>query len=190
MTKFSAPPVIQFSAGSGGAWRIDTIRAISGDGLPPASHLSVSPVEDSEQSQSPIWRLRGIPSNIRYARRTELQTLDARQQGLGRPEATSAVLIPIRKSDGWWALAQDERRAIIEEDSQHFTIGLDYLPAIARQLLHARDLGEAFDFLTWFEFAPHERFRFEQLLARLRATPEWGFVEREVEIWLSQAIES
>src|SRR2546428_7160638 len=34
------------------------------------------------------------------------------------------------------------------------TLFRSYLPAIARRLYHCRDLGEPFDFLTWFEYAP------------------------------------
>jgi len=105
---------------------------------------------------------------------------------LGRPAATLAALIPIKKSARWWELAQDERRAIFEETSQHTAIGLEYLPAIARRLHHSRDLGEPFDFLTWFEFAPEHAAAFDKLVARLRATPEWKYVEREVDIRLTR----
>jgi hypothetical protein len=93
-------------------------------------------------------------------------------------------LIPIRKSAAWWDLAQDERRAIFEEQSRHTAIGLDYLPGVARQLYHCRDLAEPFDFLTWFEYAPEHSAGFEQLVTRLRATPEWRYVEREVDLRL------
>lgn len=55
---------------------------------------------------------------------------------------------------------------------------------MARQLYHCRDLGEAFDFVTWFEFAPEDEPAFDKLLSRLRATPEWRYVEREVDIQL------
>lgn len=71
-----------------------------------------------------------------------------------RPEATHAAIIPITKSGAWWRLAQDERREIFEESSHHIAIGLEYLPAVARELYHGRDLGEPFDFLAWFEYAP------------------------------------
>ena len=63
-------------------------------------------------------------------------------------------------------------------------LGLDYLPAIARRLAHGRDRQEEFDFLTWFEFAPSDAGAFDELLERLRATEEWSYVEREVEIRL------
>lgn len=70
--------------------------------------------------------------------------------------------------------------------SRHTAIGLEYLPAVARRLHHARDLGEAFDFLTWFEYAPEQAAAFEELVRRLRASVEWRYVEREVDIRLSR----
>ncbi|WP_246204140.1 chlorite dismutase family protein [Streptomyces tailanensis] len=130
------------------------------------------------------WALRGTTSNIRYTHRTELELLTARQPTLGRPEATRAALIPIRKSQAWWELAQDERRTILETRSHHITIGLRYLPAIARRLYHCRDLGEEFDFLTWFEYADTDGDRFDTLVGELRETEEWSYVEREVDIRL------
>lgn len=147
----------------------------------------------------------GASSNHRYASRGELGELARLQLLLGRPEATCAALIPIRKSAAWWAMAQDEHLALLAGHVTgngyapgHNAIGLDALPGVARRLLHCRDLapaegrgdtkgGEAFDFLTWFEFAPAEAVNFDALLRRLRATAEWSFVEREVEVRLSRA---
>jgi chlorite dismutase len=123
-----------------------------------------------------------VTSNERYLTRAEHDALVARQPPLGRPEATRAALIPIRKRDDWWDLPQDERRAIFEERSHHVATGLEYLPAVARRLHHSRDLGEPFDFLTWFEYAPIHADAFEDLVARLRETREWSYVEREVDI--------
>ena len=73
---------------------------------------------------------------------------------------------------------------IFEERSHHTQIGMEYLPAIARRLHHCRDLGgiEPFDFLTWFEFAKADSAAFDDLVAALRATDEWKYVERESEI--------
>jgi chlorite dismutase len=98
--------------------------------------------------------------------------------------ATRAALIPITKSEAWWQLSQDQRREIFEEDSHHVATGLRYLPAVARRLHHGRDLGEPFDFLTWFEYAPADASAFEELVGLLRQTTEWTFVEREVDIRL------
>jgi chlorite dismutase len=127
-----------------------------------------------------------MTSNERYVERDEKRALGAKQPRLGRPEATQAALIPIRKSAAWWSLPQDERRAIFEAQSRHIRIGLDFLPAIARRLHHCRDLGdrEPFDFLTWFEFAPENASAFEKLVGALRETVEWTYVEREVDIRL------
>ena len=41
------------------------------------------------------------------------------------------------------------------------------------------DANEPFDFLTWFEFATVDASAFDDLLAELRASEEWKFVERE-----------
>jgi hypothetical protein len=95
-------------------------------------------------------------------------------------------MIPITKSAAWWELAQDERRAIFEDKSQHIAATLRFLPAIARRLHHGRDLGEPFDFVTWFEFAPEHSGLFDDLLGLLRATEEWRYVEREVELRLTR----
>jgi chlorite dismutase len=140
-----------------------------------------------EPSGGSSWILRGVTSNERYVTRAEHVTLADRQPPLGRPEATRASLIPIRKSEAWWDLSQDQRREIFEERSRHFAIGLDYLPAVARRLHHGRDLGEPFDFLTWFEYAPLHKGAFEELVERLRETEEWSYVEREVDIRLVRA---
>lgn len=132
------------------------------------------------------WVLRGTAGHVRYTDRSEVQALAARKPQLGRAEATSAALIPIRKTDEWWLLAQDERRQIMEADSHHIAQSLKYLPAVARRLYHCRDLGEPFDFLTWFEFAPEHSGLFDELVAGLRATREWEFVSREVDIRLTR----
>ena len=95
---------------------------------------------------------------------------------------------PDKKSDAWWSLTQDERRDVLELQSRHIEIGLKYLPPIARRLHHCRDLGvvQPFDFLTWFEFAPAHESLFADLLQALRATPEWRYVEREMEVRLER----
>jgi hypothetical protein len=180
------PALVRFVGGSCGPWQIDTVSAIVGEGLPDAGRLRV--VEDGtpEPSVEDRWMLRGVTSNTRYTRRPEMEMLAGAQAGLGRAGATRAALIPIRKSTAWWDLAQDERRAIFEEQSRHIRIGLDYLPAVARRLHHSRDLGEPFDFLTWFEFAPEHTDLFDKMVDRLRGTPEWRYVDREVDIRLSR----
>ncbi len=180
------PLFVSFVAGVSGLWRIDRIDAYIRDSLPPASRLEVLEGYEWTASKEASWILRGVTSNVRYTTRTEADELTVRQQGLGRLEATRAALIPIRKTEAWWTLAQDERRAIFEEQSRHTSIGLEYLPAIARRLHHSRELDEPFDFLTWFEYAPEQSDAFEDLVRRLRLTREWEYVDREVDIRLSR----
>jgi hypothetical protein len=176
-----------FVGGATGAWRITTLAAVRGAGVPAARSVAVfagaAPVPEPAAA---VWVLRGVTSNERYTTRAEHEALAARQPDLGRPEATEAALIPIRKAEAWWALSQDERRAIFEARSKHIATSLAYLPAVARRLHHGRDLGEPFDFLTWFEYAPADAAAFEELVGRLRATEEWSYVEREVDIRLTR----
>ncbi len=181
----SPPVLVAFVAGPAGPWQIDRCTTVVGEPLPRAERLAV--LEGPQPAPADAtWALRGSTSNPRYTNRAELNALGAVQPGLGRPQARCAALIPIRKTEAWWALAQDERRAILEETSRHIAIGMEYLPAVARRLHHSRELGEPFDFLTWFEYAPEHAAAFEELVARLRATAEWGFVDREVDLRLSQ----
>jgi chlorite dismutase len=178
----ASPIKVSFAAGDTGAWRIERIIPVTGETLAVADHLHVH--YDRVSVSNPVWVLGGVTSNGRYTTRAESDALASTQEGLGRPKATQATLIPIRKTEAWWALAQDERRAIMEERSRHIAIGMDYLPAIARRLHHSRDLGEPFDFLTWFEYAPEHAAAFDDLVRRLRNTEEWCYVDREVDIRL------
>ncbi len=180
----ATPLPVTITAGAEGPWRITGITAPVGASLLPAARLVVE--DGARLARDGAWRLRGITSNLRYTAEAERAALAGVQQGLGRAGATRAALIPIRKSEAWWDMAQDARRDIIEEQSRHIAIGLEYLPAVARRLIHCRDLGEPFDFLTWFEFAPEDEARFDALLGRLRATVEWRYVTREVEVRLAR----
>jgi chlorite dismutase len=179
-----SPLVVAFVAGRTGPWQITRVDAVVGDALPAAERLTVVEGWEASHPIEPSWSLRGVTSYDRYLRKSERRALSLEEQALGRPEATCAALIPITKSEAWWALTQEERREILEERSQHIAIGLEYLPEIARRLHHGRDLGEPFDFLTWFEYAPANAQKFEQLVGRLRESEEWAYVEREVDIRL------
>jgi chlorite dismutase len=181
-----------FVGGTTGKWRVEHASALTGPALSPVSRLAILNGSQSTKPQDSVWLLRGVTSYERYVRRAERSALVARQPDLGRPNATHAALIPIKKSAAWWELTQDERRTIFEERSHHITIGLRYLPAIARRLYHSHDLGEPFDFLTWFEYAPADAAAFEELVGTLRETDEWTYVEREIDIRLvrEDALES
>ena len=174
-----------FRGGQSGGWRVASIAQVRGETL---AHVPAVSVIQSAAIALPLlpsatsWRLAGVTSHLRYTERAEKEQLAAAQAGLGRPEARCAALIPIKKSAAWWDLTQEERRGIFEDKSHHIANSLKYLPAVARQLYHCRDLGEGFDFLTWFEYAPEHAGQFDELAAMLRATEEWNYVEREVDI--------
>ena len=175
-----------FAGCTSGAWRVTDARCIVGEPLLPVSHLQVCPAQSLSAKPPPVWVLRGITSNERYITAEEKGQLVAIQQGLGRPHSTRAALIPIRKTAAWWALSQDARRAVFEERSNHVKIGLKHLPPVARRLHHCRDLSETepFDFLTWFEYAASYEQQFNDLVADLRASEEWKYVDREIDIRL------
>jgi chlorite dismutase len=176
-----------FRGGQSGAWRITLNTAVRGEGLAAVPALAIT---QSEAIALPIlpsatsWRLVGVAGHVRYVEKAEKEQLAEKQAPLGRKEASFAALIPIRKSAAWWALSQDERREILEAKSHHISSSLKFLPQVARQLYHCRDLGEPFDFITWFEYAPEHATAFEELVAMLRTTEEWTFVEREVDVRL------
>ena len=180
--------LVTFVGGNAGIWSVVETKAVVGDSLPSAERLNVVAGPVSSVPDGAKWLLRGVTSNARYTTRAEKEILVAKQVDPGRPEASRAALIPIRKNAAWWDLPQDERRRISEDSSHHVKAGLKYLPGIARRLHHCRDLGETepFDFLTWFDYAPENASAFEDLVAELRTTEEWKFVEKEVDIRLAR----
>jgi hypothetical protein len=181
------PLTVAFAGGGAGLWSIERLDTAVGSPLAAASRLEVIEGRGGARpAGDAVWVLRGVTSNERYATAVEHRELDARQQPPGRARATRAALIPVKKSEAWWDLAQDERRRIFQDSSHHIATGLEYLPAVARRLHHGRDLAEPFDFLTWFEFAPEHAAAFDELVRRLRATEEWAYVEREIDLRLAR----
>jgi len=178
------PLPVAFAGGASGFWRVQRIDAVIGESLPTTEWLTMLEGEAARRPAEADWVLRGVTSNERYVNEGERAALTVRAPSLGRPEATRAALIPISKSERWWELTQEARREIFEERSRHIATSLQYLPAVARRLHHGRDLGEPFDFLTWFEYAPAYAEAFEELVGKLRETEEWTYVAREVDVRL------
>lgn len=178
------PRLFSFIGGEVGPWQVVDMHTIAGDALANVPRLNIINGGATGLPEGAKWFLRGLTSNERYITRLEKDQLLAKQPTLDRPQATCAALIPIRKTALWWSLAQDDRRRIFEESSKHVKTGFRYLPAVARRLHHCRDLGEnePFDFLTWFEYAPSDSKSFDELVEELRASEEWAYVDREVDI--------
>src|SRR5262245_54884407 len=104
-----------FRGGQSGAWRVTRFAPVKGAALAPTASVSVVhsrtialPILPSQTS----WRLAGVASHLRYTERAEKEQLGAEPAEIGRPEATLAALIPIKKSAAWWELTQEERRQI------------------------------------------------------------------------------
>ncbi|HET9957688.1 MAG TPA: hypothetical protein VFQ61_24490 [Polyangiaceae bacterium] len=223
MTAIAPPRVfVAFSQGASSAevpvdarstaYRVEFVRARRGQ-------LPFSPPEPGTEWQrleasSPLGSAQGLCGVTQHV----LYTSAAEREILTRTSAKEsgpwAVLIPIRKSAAWWALAQDQRLALFHArradgsdqvgtghprsgtdggtesgtERGHYSVGARYAHRIYRRLYHARYLTDgAWDFLTYFEFPDGERATFEALLADLRderLNPEWAYVEAEVEFWL------
>jgi len=177
--------LIRFAGGQSGVWRVLVVRSVRGEVLPQVERVAVYRGSEPSPLES-RWTLSGVISNTRYVERPEQQELTLKQAPLSRSEATRAALIPIRKTAAWWNLTQEERRNVFENKSHHIAEGIRYLPSVARQLYHSRDIGEPFDFLTWFEYAPQRSEAFEELVRTLRNTEEWRYVDQEIDIRLTR----
>lgn len=183
------PRLFTFVGGAAGAWTVRSSKAVVGDALPAVDRVDFVTGAMAALPDGAKWMLRGATSNDRYVIREEKVQLVKKQAALGREESTHGALIPIRKNAKWWALTQDERRAIFEEQSKHIAVGMKYLPGVARRLHHCRDLdrGEPFDFLTLFDFAKADETAFDDMLTTMRASEEWKYIDREVDIRLIRA---
>jgi len=126
----TTPTRVAFAGAARGTWRIDRLATIAGAPLPAAPYLAID-VEVAD----PAFVLHGVTSYHRYVVRVEKEALVRASPPLGRPQATCAALIPIRKSEAWWELPQDDRRAIFEDQSHHIAASMKYMPAIARRLI-------------------------------------------------------
>ena len=178
---------VSFVGSETGTYRVLRMSAVVGAPLAPVAAVTPHPLHlPPNAALGAAWVLRGTHSAVRYVERPESDALQRVQPAIGRPHCPYAALIPIRKSDAWWNLPQDERRAIFETRSHHIASCLKYLPAIARRLHHSRELGEPFDFLTWFEYAAKDANSFEELVQLLRASEEWKYVDWEVDIRLAK----
>src|SRR5262249_20964725 len=137
--------------------------------------------------------LQGVPQHLEYMSRAQREKLGSRPE-FPPSKDTVAVIIPIRKSAAWRALAHDERGIHFrqtEGKKGHTAIGASYVDRIHRKLYHTRYAVETrdHDFITYFEFERAQTDDFKRLLAALRDTeqnPEWKYVDREYEIWMTK----
>ncbi len=206
MTNHVAGPWVYFFGEDGGEPTEGRIDRYTVDQIIPVSGESFLAVQadrffriETENPLSPDRALeakfRGVVRHLQYTTQTLRKELQARSaKEYPATGATAAVLIPIRKSAAWWALAQDERQQHFHQPASrenHSTIGHSYADRIYRKLYHSRyfDILPEYDFLTYFEFPKEDTGTFKSLLQALRdveRNPEWKFVERETEIWMTK----
>jgi hypothetical protein len=146
-------------------------------------------------AKMPKLLFHGVPQHLEYTSRAQRDDLNKRSRAeLPPSKDTVAVVIPIRKSAAWWALPQDERHAHFQKNGDkigHTAIGAKYVERIYRKLYHTRYAVETadHDFITYFEFERAHTEDFKSLLKQLRdpqQNPEWNFVDREYEIWMTK----
>jgi hypothetical protein len=138
-------------------------------------------------STATIIQFHGVTEHLHYTSWDQRQELERRSATELEPsDKTIVVLILVRKSAEWWALAQDPRQAHFQETSGeagHTAIGLTYADRVFRKLYQSRYLNDVtgYDFLTYFEFKDDHVESFRSLLTALRdpdrnpgATSIWG----------------
>ncbi len=180
--------VLHYVGGATGSWRVDQIETFSGPDLTPVSHLEILGGRLGRVPQGTAWVLPAVVSSTRYITREDPRPAESSRSPVPESREPSAALVLIRKSDEWWNLAGATRQDIIEARSRQVDARLRMLPAIARRFTLHRDGSDAFDFLTWFEFDAQDSALINDLARAIRATDEWNYVEREIEIRLSKRV--
>jgi chlorite dismutase len=182
-------------------YRIDKVVAIRGDApasIKPDSRLVrvevAARLTATTDAKAPTLLLQGVPQHLEYMSRAQRDKLSSRPE-FAASKDTIAVVIPIRKSAAWWALAHDERSGHFQQTEGkkgHTAIGAAYVDRIHRKLYHTRYAVESsdHDFITYFEFDRAHTDDFQRLLTALRdpeLNPEWKYVDREYEIWMTKS---
>jgi hypothetical protein len=189
----SSAPTEDDAAATPDRYHVDQVVTIKG---PPVPHVTSGwrVLRRESQSAPPpsggVVSLVGTTQHLLYtseSQQSELLQVSRREPG------QVVVLIPIGKSEAWWSMPQDRRRQHFQGTAQHeghTAIGARFADRIYRRLYHARYLpGSEWDFLTYFEMHREETGAFRELLSRLRdpaVNPEWSFVNRETEIWMTR----
>lgn len=183
-------------------YRVDkvvSVRGKSGVNIAPGATMvrveTASKLPAPAGEKGPSLLFHGVPQHLQYTSGEQRADLNKRSRSELPPgKDTVAVVIPVRKSAAWWALPHDERHAHFQKKGDkigHTAIGAKYADRIYRKLYHTRYAVETkdHDFITYFEFERTHTEDFKSLLAQLRdpdQNPEWNFVDRESEIWMTK----
>ncbi len=175
-------PSYSFIAGDRGSWEVVSMDRIVGAALEEAPFLDV---RNEYVMKVPVdfrWLLRGVSSS-RNTPQLQNQELMTPWTHFGRDEICCAAFMPVKWTRDWWDLTEDERRSICgcgcDSKSVEIPTRIE-----ARRFHHSRELGEPFDFLMWFEYARADTALVDELVAAIRESEEWKYVEREADVRL------
>ena len=178
--------LVHYIGGNSGTWRITNAVTHSGEALKPATHVEIVNGRLTRLPAKSAWALRAVVSTTRYITREEPRHSESLRSAWQNTDSSSAALLLGRKSAAWRSLDQVQRREMLEARSKQIATRLRFLPAIARRLCFRRDLGDPFDFVVWFEFCARDTAVFDDLVAAMRSSEEWLYVEREIDIRLTR----
>jgi len=142
-----------------------------------------------------VERRIGVTRELNYTNAETLKRLKvaAPKRGDGKNQP-NAVVLPISKTNAWWALPLDKREDYFNRHPEifgkkqigHNAIGFMYIGKIFRKLYHSRFIDGQQDFITYFEFSNNDSKAYKKLLDGLRdrtANPEWEYVQEEPLFW-------
>ena len=128
---------------------------------------------------------------IQYAYAAALQPGTGANYPLG-------VVVPMNKSDAWWAMDWMHRESFFlpRYDQKENLVAKGHalaaeagIPCITRRLVHAPDgysLEGSYDFVGYFEFSEEHAPAFRAVMAALRdvaQNPEWAYISEGPEWW-------
>ncbi len=175
-------PSYSFIAGDRGSWEVVSMRTTIGASLESAPFLDV---RNEYVMKLPVdfrWLLRGVSSKSKGLRPSDGEVMIPRPQ-LGRKGACCAAFMPVKRSRDWWSLTDGERREICGR-SRDADLRGNPTGMVASRFHHSRELGEPFDFLMWFEYSPGDAALIDEVIASIRESEEWRYVEREADVRL------
>lgn len=177
----SQESIYTYLGGTTGEWEVTGFAACRGEPLARISHLQVVHGPLRRVPAGTAWVLSGLVRRTRYVALEE-----PRRQARDRIGATCAALISIRRARCWWDLVPQERSEI-QTNRWTAPAHLRLLSTIIHRWQHPRDLSSQFDVVTWFEYESHDAPAFDELLAEWRASAEWKYVDREVDLRLTRS---
>jgi chlorite dismutase len=141
----------------------------------------------------------GVTQELKYTNTETLKRLKAaapkRDDGKSQP---NAVVLPLSKTNAWWALPLDKRENYFNRRPKifgkkqlgHNAIGFMHISKIFRKLYHSRFIDSQQDFVTYFEFSNNNSEAYKKLLNGLRdetINPEWKYVQEKPLFWGKRA---